>query len=273
MNVYYIDNPPTFGVDPLSIGLPSIPLHYKEVVGKKQYPEGEELLKLVKAEMGDHGLVGVFCGISLLLYNENDIFNYYDDPEKFEKRRDYLIDFYTKRLKALMSFECKPDFICTGGSGSLIFQTPQIFKDLALPIIQHVTKLCKEYGIPTHIHSCGPETEIIKLCAESTDLTVIDPLEIPPMGDSDLKTIKEKYGHKLVLKGNLHTTSVMLFGSKEDVIQASKKAIDDAAAGGKFILSTGDQCGRDTPHENLFAMIETARTYGRYDCNKAGAEY
>lgn len=45
---------------------------------------------------------------------------------------------------------------------------------------------------------------------------------------------------------------------------ASRKAIDDAAAGGRFILSTGDQCGRDTPDENLLAMVETARTYGRY---------
>ncbi len=29
-------------------------------------------------------------------------------------------------------------------------------------------------------------------------------------------------------------------------------------------LSTGDQCGRDTPDENIRAMIETARTYGTY---------
>jgi uroporphyrinogen decarboxylase len=50
----------------------------------------------------------------------------------------------------------------------------------------------------------------------------------------------------------------------DDVVAASKKAIDDAAAGGRFILSTGDQCGRDTPDENLRAMIETARTYGEY---------
>ena len=56
----------------------------------------------------------------------------------------------------------------------------------------------------------------------------------------------------------------MLLGTPADVVAASRKAIDDAAAGGRFILSTGDQCGRDTPDENLFAMIETARTYGRY---------
>ncbi len=58
--------------------------------------------------------------------------------------------------------------------------------------------------------------------------------------------------------------AVMLRGSADDVVAASKAAIDDDAAGGRFILSTGDQCGRDTPDENLHAMIETARTYGQY---------
>jgi uroporphyrinogen-III decarboxylase len=81
-----------------------------------------------------------------------------------------------------------------------------------------------------------------------------------------LPALKRLYGDKIVLKGNLHTTEVMLRGSVADVIAASRQAIDDAAAGGRFILSTGDQCGRDTPHANLRAMIEIARTYGEYRC-------
>ena len=33
---------------------------------------------------------------------------------------------------------------------------------------------------------------------------------------------------------------------------------------GGFILSTGDQCGRDTPQANQFRMVEVAKTYGIY---------
>ncbi|MCK5328724.1 MAG: cobalamin-binding protein [Candidatus Latescibacteria bacterium] len=84
------------------------------------------------------------------------------------------------------------------------------------------------------------------------------------MGDCDLKELKQKFGGTLCLMGNLHTTDVMLLGTPEDVERASRKAIEDAGAGGGFILSTGDQCGRDTPEENLFKMIEVARTYGKY---------
>jgi uroporphyrinogen decarboxylase len=56
----------------------------------------------------------------------------------------------------------------------------------------------------------------------------------------------------------------MLHGTVDDIIREAKACIDAAAAGGGFILSTGDQCGRDTPDENLFALVEVAKTYGRY---------
>ena len=133
-----------------------------------------------------------------------------------------------------------------------------------MPLLKHVTELAHELGIPTHVHSCGPEMELVRMAAEETSLTVIDPLEIPPMGDCDLAELKRLYAGKIVLKGNLQTTEVMLRGSVHDVVAASQRAINDAATDGGFILSTGDQCGRDTPEDNLRAMVETARTYRRY---------
>ena len=142
-----------------------------------------------------------------------------------------------------------------------------MFRELALPILKRATELSYDLGIPTHVHSCWPETELVKIAAEETKLTIIDPLEITPMGDCVLAELKQLYGNKIVLKGNLHTTKVMLHGSAEDVVEASKKAIDDAAEGGGFILSTGDQCGRDTPDENILAMIEAVNKYGHYDEN------
>jgi uroporphyrinogen decarboxylase len=262
--VYYRFDPPTHGVSLETLGLPETPGNWKPVEGVKPWPTGAELLSLVKKEMGDHGLVGVACGTSMLLHSDKDILDYYDHPEKYHERRDNLLAYYQKRFEKLMSLPDKPDFICTGGSGTLVFQSPDIFRELSLPIVQLVTRLCKEAGIPSQVHSCGPEQELVRICAEETDLSIIDPLEIPPMGDCNLKEIKRLYGNKLVLKGNLHTTDVMLRGTVQDVIEASKRAIDDAAEGGRFILSTGDQCPRDTPDANLIAMIETARTYGKY---------
>jgi uroporphyrinogen decarboxylase len=84
------------------------------------------------------------------------------------------------------------------------------------------------------------------------------------MGDVDLAEVKKLYGDKLSFMGNLQTTSVMLRGTVEEVEAAARKAIDDAGVNGGFLLSTGDQCGRDTPEENIFKLVEVAKTYGKY---------
>ena len=76
--------------------------------------------------------------------------------------------------------------------------------------------------------------------------------------------VKKARGHQISLMGNLHTTDVMLRGTPADVKRAARKAIEDAGAGGGFILSTGDQCPRDTPDENLFALVEAAEEFGTY---------
>ena len=56
----------------------------------------------------------------------------------------------------------------------------------------------------------------------------------------------------------------MLNGKPEDVEREAKACLEAAAGGGGFILSTGDQCGRDTPDENLFALVGVAKQFGQY---------
>ncbi|MFP4029496.1 MAG: uroporphyrinogen decarboxylase family protein [Candidatus Brocadiia bacterium] len=264
VDVYYRSDPPTYGLPVEKVGLPDEPTEYEPLEGLKPVECGPEALKRVKDLMGNQGLIGVFVLNSCVLNNPEAIYDYHDNPQKYEHLAEERIRQGERRFEYLMSLEEKPDFLCVGGSGSLIFQTVEIFRKIALPGAKRVIELATEAGIPTHVHSCGPEKELVRIFAEETDLTVIDPLEQPPMGDCNLAELKELYGDKIVLKGNLHTTRTMLEGLVDDVVEASRKAINDAAEGGGFILSTGDQCGRDTPDENLRAMVETARTYGKY---------
>jgi uroporphyrinogen decarboxylase len=64
--------------------------------------------------------------------------------------------------------------------------------------------------------------------------------------------------------GNLHTTEVMLRGSVKDIRRESLKAIRAAGENGGFILSTGDQCGRDTPDANVREMVNVVNEFGAY---------
>jgi uroporphyrinogen decarboxylase len=264
VDVYYCADPPTHGVVPSKIGLPDMPPTWEPLTGVKPVDLGPAGLARIKKRMGDQGLVGVWATGTCALGSEADIYRYYDNPDKHEAWAQKRLEQAEARFARLMSLEVKPDFICVGGSGTLVFQTMEIFRQLAFPAVKRVIELATQAGLPTHVHSCGPEKELVKIMAEETSLTVIDPLEIPPMGNCDLAELKKLYGNKITLKGNLHTTNVMLRGTTDDVVRAARQAIDDAGRGGRFILSTGDQCGRDTPFENLRAMVETARTHGKY---------
>lgn len=264
VNVYHVADPPNENVPLSKVNLPEVPEHWEPLEGVKPIDTGPQGLKKLKERMGDQGLVGIFLIESVIFSSQEQIFDYYDNPEKYQRLSQQRVEQVEKRFSSLMELDVKPDFLCVGGSGTLVYQTVEMFRDFTFPAVKRAIELAWGTGIPTHVHSCGPEKELVHIFAEETELTVIDPLEIPPMGDCDLAELKRLYGDRIVLKGNLHTTDTMLNGTVQDVIAASKKAIDAAAAGGRFILSTGDQCGRDTPDENLRAMVDTARTYGKY---------
>jgi uroporphyrinogen decarboxylase len=262
--VYYVADPPTRGLDPAKLGLPEVPERFEPLEGVREVDTGPEGLSRVKRLMGEQGLVGAFLASTKALHSEEDIYRYYDHPEEHDRWAAERVAAVERRFALIAAMDEKPDFLCVGGSGTLIHQTPGIFRQLCLPAVRRAIELASAAGLPTQVHSCGPERELVRIMAEETGLTVIDPLEVPPMGDCDLAELKRRHGRKLTLKGNLHTTDVMLRGTPESVAAASRAAIDAAAEGGRFILSTGDQCGRDTPDANLRAMIETARSYGKY---------
>lgn len=264
--VYTADNPPASNVLPEKIGLPAVPTEWEPLTGANPCLTGMDFYRQVREYLGERGIIGIPSGIgTCILHTPEDIYAYYDDPEPFRAIARTNLQHLEQRMEKISQMNPRPEILFCGGSGTLIFQTPAIFRELALPLLKRATELASDLGIPTHVHSCGPETELVAMATEETRLTVIDPLEVPPMGDCNLAELKKRYGNKIVLKGNLHTTEIMLKGTVDDVVQASRKAIDDAGKGGGFILSTGDQCGRDTPDENLRAMVEVARTYGRYN--------
>jgi uroporphyrinogen decarboxylase len=260
------------------VGLERAPDRYWPVEGVEPQKQGFELLREALEVFDGRGVIGAYVGPPQLGnpdqgsgYSIYDYCDRYDEVEQWGVRAAADALAYLRRI---LAGPVRPDFILTGGSGLLVFNTPAILRDLVLPSLQDITRVCREAGIPSQIHCCGPERELVRMAAEQTELSSINPLEVPPMGDCDLGEIKRSFGGRLGLMGNLHTTSVMLFGSVKDVRRESLKAIRAAGENGGFILSTGDQCGRDTPDDNIRAMVSVAREFGTYplDINRLDRE-
>ena len=176
---------------------------------------------------------------------------------------EFWIHWAVESVKAMVA--AKPDVIMLGGSSaSLSVSSPKIFRKFELPFIQQATRICKDAGVISHLHVCGKSLQLVEIVAEESELDSMEPLEESPSGNVDLFELKKRFGNRLCIKGNLNTTEFMLRATPQEVEEKCKRAIDAAADGGGFILSTGDQCGRDTPDANLFKMVEVAKSYGKY---------
>jgi len=195
-------------------------------------------------------------GITPLAYAEMDC------PEILQQWFEWDMERGTREMELLLS--ANPDYILFGGSGTITLASPELAWRYAIPALRKWSAMAKAAGVPTMLHSCGKSQALVDMLCEETDVNCVNPLEIAPMGDVDLAKVKRARGHQISLMGNLHTTEIMLRGSPEQVRAAARQAIRDAGANGGFILSTGDQCGRETPDANIFAMVETARTEGQY---------
>lgn len=238
---------------------------YPEIIGYDA-----ATFEAMRAEVGDLGAFGAtvtypgFQNWYTMVQGglEDLTYAYYDNHDLIEEWREME---HRRAVRIMeLTLDAKPDFVLLGGSGSITMQSPKLFRELSLPSIKVMTRMAKEAGIPTMLHSCGKERALVEMCANETDLNCANPLEGPPMGDCDLAELKRTFGHRTAFMGNLHTTDVMLRGTVDAVERAAKQCIDDAAQGGGFILSTGDQCGRDTPDENIFKLVEVCKTYGQY---------
>jgi uroporphyrinogen decarboxylase len=150
------------------------------------------------------------------------------------------------------------------GYSSLGIESPALYRRWDLPVVRAVADVARRKGALLHVHQHGPCAEVLGDLA-AAGVSLVDPLERPPGGDiTDLTGVKRRHGGRLALRGNIHAHEVLLRGTVCDVDRQVQECIEAAAAGGGYILATGDGAILGTPFENIRAMVETARRCGRY---------
>ena len=255
------EKPPCAFVRASSIGLPDSHDEW-EPVHRRWPTTGRAYYEEALAYVGDGGIVAPMVNIPGIPVFEQAMLRYADEPAVIEEEMRQNGEEMLRQAEIYFSW--KPDVLMIGNSGLLISNPPPVFRTLGLEWMRRLTRRARERGVLTHMHCCGPERALVEIAAQETDLDGIEPLECPPMGDCDLAEVKRSFGRKLALKGNLHTTDIMLRAGPREVEDACKAAIDAAGEGGGFILSTGDQTPRDVSDQTMRTMVRVAETYGKY---------
>ena len=68
----------------------------------------------------------------------------------------------------------------------------------------------------------------------------------------------------VTVRGHSNAAGKLLTGSSEEVINECKLLIEKTAKGGRFILGAGCAVNPDSLPDNLKAMVEASKRFGRY---------
>jgi uroporphyrinogen decarboxylase len=85
----------------------------------------------------------------------------------------------------------------------------------------------------------------------------------------DLEEAKEVLGNHMSIQGNVPPVEVLRMGTPYDVLRSAKECIRKGYNSPKgFVLTSGCQMPVQTPKENMQALMDAARIFGRYPINK-----
>lgn len=141
--------------------------------------------------------------------------------------------------------------------------SPELYRKFIKPyhkkLLSSIRKRTEAY---IFFHSCGSIYPLIRDLME-IGVDILNPVQVSAK-DMDTKKLKEEFGHRLTFWGGCDTQKILEFGSVNDVKKEVKRRIHDLAPGGGFVFAQVHNIQRRTPSENIIAMFESAREYGKY---------
>ena len=230
------------------------------------YEAGRTYHEMVE-RVGERGLVLVTIWspfdyqISYLRDTADIMLDYYTQRDFFDGYTRLWFDKMMLETKAVLEAGVKAIFGCWYFTSLSTGWSPEIFREIFLPMIKQHVALVHSYDAIYDYYDDGKCMGILDMIKEAR-VDVIETLTPPPMGDLDLLEAKRRIGDSVCLKGYVDLLYVLLKGSPEQVERTVKEAVEIAGPRG-FILGTCDSVREKTPRENLHAYFEAARKHGK----------
>ena len=135
--------------------------------------------------------------------------------------------------------------------------SPQMWWEFSGQYIKKVLDAAPDWVL-TIVHNCLQTDHILEMYPD----TGADALQMDP--DIDLADVKKRIGDRMALIGNMHQLKTLQYGTPEEVEAECREMILKGGPGGGYILSASGCLSRETPLENLDAMVSAAEKFGRY---------
>jgi uroporphyrinogen decarboxylase len=175
-----------------------------------------------------------------------------DDPAFVHAVMERATDISIEVGKALISAGVDGIYIGDAWASASII-SPAIYEEFCLPYHRKASETFQSLGAKVYLHICGNSQPMLHLMAQ-TGVDAIEPLDVD--GGVKLEEVRAKVGDKICLKGGI-STMLLLRGTREEVYKESRRCID-LLGPQSYILGSADDIPRDTPFENIDAMVQAA---------------
>jgi uroporphyrinogen decarboxylase len=111
-------------------------------------------------------------------------------------------------------------------------------------------------------HTCGSVGHLIPDLIEM-GVDALNPVQVSARGMETPK-LKQEFGKDIAFWGAIDTQRILPFGTPDEVAAEVRRRIDDLGPDGGYVLCAVHNIQADVSPENISAMYDTAREYGRY---------
>lgn len=185
----------------------------------------------------------------------------YADRKLASKVNDMILSFAIKLGRAMIDSGVEAIWLGDDyGYRKGLFLPPAIIRGFAMPRLKRIVQAFHKAGAFVIKHSDGDNNSILGDIVE-TDVDAFHPVQPDVM---DLGEVKERYGDKICMWGNIDCSRVLQDGTPDKVRREVRQCIKRASPGGGHVLGSSHSLHKKVKLENVSAMIDAGRRHGKY---------
>ncbi len=204
----------------------------------------------------------VFSGVRDCMGYERALVNMIENPALVTAVVEQCVDHYIRVIRHAAPLGVTIVFTgddIANARGPLF--SPRLWQKLLLPHYRRLVAAIHDAGLYHWKHSDGNLYPFLDSIVDAgTD--GIDPID--PMGGMDLATVKQRYGSRVAIKGNVDQVELLTGGTPEAVAASVQSCIAAAGRGGGYVCSSSNSIHSGVRPDLYRAMVEAIHTYGRY---------
>jgi uroporphyrinogen decarboxylase len=142
-----------------------------------------------------------------------------------------------------------------------MIMSPDHFREFIKPYYSEIVELAHAKGLKIFKHTDGDHWKIMEDLIE-VGFDGIHPIQPQSL---DLAEVKREIGDRICLLGNIDCRETLVSKSIREVEEEVIQAIETAAPGGGYILSSSNTIHPGVRAENYLAMVEATHKHGVYE--------